>query len=392
LIDLTALRRSFRELYDREPRLFRAPGRVNLIGEHTDYNEGFVLPVAIELETVVAAAPRDHRRIRARSVNLNEAFELDLDTPHRPPQGNWRDYVEGMARTLEARGIRLRGADLIIQSDLPLGAGLSSSAALEMSVGLALLSLSGEKIDPLGLALIGQQAEREFVGANCGIMDQAVAMLGRKEHAILIDCRSMETKAIPMSLDETRIVVCDSRVKHSVVDSSYNDRRSECEQAVEQLRRFLPEVRSLRDVDQSQLDRLGDQLSETMIRRCRHVISENARTLAAAAALRSGDLEQVGILMAESQQSLRDNYEVSCPELDLLVKVATGLEGVVASRMTGAGFGGCTVNLVQRNAIESFTINVKREYSRTFGIDPLFYTTGATAGASEINGAILAYG
>ncbi|MDQ1524160.1 MAG: galactokinase [Pyrinomonadaceae bacterium] len=389
MIDAAALRQAFRDVYgaqDGAPRLFRAPGRVNLIGEHTDYNEGFVLPMAIDRETCVAARPRADRLVRIFSVNLNEHAEFDLDQPGERERGIWLDYVEGVAQALERRGVRLGGADLALSSDVPVGAGLSSSAALEVSAGLALASVSGREVDPVELALAGQEAEHTYVGAKVGIMDQFIAALGRAGHALLIDCRTLETQAIPVDTTDTLVAICDTRVKHELAASEYNTRRAECEQGVELLRRAgLTNIRALRDVSEADLERYGRALPEVVGRRCRHVVSENARTLDAAAALRDGRLEEMGRLMYASHESLRDDYEVSCAELDKLVEIATSLAGAtLGARMTGGGFGGCTVNLVRRDQLEHFRDTITREYTDATGRTPNIYVSEAGEGAGEV--------
>lgn len=389
MIDVDALRRAFRDLYgeaDKVPRLFRAPGRVNLIGEHTDYNDGYVLPMAIDRETCVAAAPRPDRRVRIFSLNLNERAEFDLDRPGERERGIWLDYVEGVAHALERRGVRLGGADLVITSDVPVGAGLSSSAALEVSAGLALASVAGVEVDRVALALAGQEAEHTYVGAKVGIMDQFIAALGRAGHALLIDCRTLETQAIPVDTTETLVAICDTRVKHELSASEYNTRRAECEEGVELLRRAgLEGIRALRDVSEADLERYGGALPEVVGRRCRHVVTENARTLDAAAALRDGRLEEMGRLMLASHESLSLDYEVSCRELDVLVEIATSLAGAtLGARMTGGGFGGCTVNLVRREALENFRETIAREYNRATGLTPNIYVSEAGEGAGEV--------
>ena len=384
MIDLQALKREFREEYGREPRLFRAPGRVNLIGEHTDYNDGFVMPMAIDYGTIVAAAARDDRRVRVRSLNRGESFEFALDGESERQRHIWLDYVEGVARVLESRGALLSGADLLIESDVPVGAGLSSSAALEISVGLAMLTLSGVEVDRVALALAGQRAEHEYVGTMCGIMDQLVVTLGQKSHALLIDCRSLETQAIPLQTDDVAIVICDSRVKHELASSQYNVRRAECERAVQLLHEVLPGVRALRDVSVEEFEKYKERLPEPVRSRCRHVVTEDARTLRAADALRSGDFQEMGRLMLLSHESLRDDYEVSCFELDKLVEVAMSLgDATLGARMTGGGFGGCTVNLVRRGALEKFQEVVAREYNKATQKQPGIYVVSAAEGAKE---------
>jgi galactokinase len=384
LIDPEQLRSAFKEMYGVAPRLFGAPGRVNLIGEHTDYNDGFVLPMAIDRETVVAAAARDDRSVRVHSLNLAESGQFDLDEPAQAQRGIWLDYVEGVARVLESRGALLGGADLSILSDVPVGAGLSSSAALELSVGLALVALSGANVERVALALAGQEAEHVFVGTKCGIMDQFVAALGRRGHALLIDCRSLEVEAIPLNLESIAVVVCDTRVKHELSSSEYNKRRAECERGVELLRAALPGIRALRDVSVAEFEQYEDRLPEPVRRRCRHVVTENARTLQAAAALRRGDLEGMGQLMTGSHLSLRDDYEVSSAELDALVEIADRTEGVLGARMTGGGFGGCTVNLVRRDALLKFREVVTREYNNATDQQTDIYVVEASDGAREI--------
>jgi galactokinase len=386
LIDKGPLLDSFRRLYGKDARLFCAPGRVNLIGEHTDYNDGFVLPMAIDRATVVAGAPRRDRLVRAHSLNFNEHEEFDLDAGKGGQRGIWLDYVEGVARELEARGARLGGADFVIASDVPVGAGLSSSAALEVSTGYALLSLSGIEIDPKELALAAQAAEHNYVGAKVGIMDQFIAVMGRSSHALLIDCRSLETKQIPLDTSETVVAICDTRVKHKLASSEYNVRRAECERGVEILREWLPGIRALRDVSVEDFERHKEHLPEPVRRRCRHIVTENARTLRAAEALRGGDMREMGRLMFLSHESLRDDYEVSCRELDLLVEIARSIEGVRGARMTGGGFGGCTVNLVARASLDKFQEMVASEYKRATELEPFIYIAEASDGAKEIDG------
>jgi len=383
-VDSQILRTEFKKLFKREPRFFRAPGRVNLIGEHTDYNGGFVLPMAIEHATTVAAAVREDRKILVRSVNLNEESEIDLNLPEKKLRGSWIDFVEGMARILQRQEINLRGADLLIYSDVPTGAGLSSSAALEISVGLALTELAGKTIDKVRLAIIGQAAEHEFVGAKVGIMDQFVSALGKKGHALLIDCRSLQAEQVPFASDDVAVVICNSNVKHKLASSEYNTRRTECEEGVKTLRRFLPDITQLRDVNVTDFEKYKTHLPEIIQKRCRHVVTEIERTLNAAEALKKNDLAEFGRLMWLSHASLSDDYEVSCVELNLLVEIASQCKGVLGSRMTGGGFGGSTVNLVRREDLAEFTEKISAEYHSQTLIETDVYVSSAADGAREV--------
>ena len=367
-----------------QPRLFSAPGRINLIGEHTDYNQGFVLPMAIERRTYVAGAPRTDRKVSVRSTNASSEYTFDLDRPGDKQRGLWLDYVEGTAQALIARGFGLSGADLIISSDIPSGAGLSSSAALEISIGFALTRLAdGALPSRIELALSGQSAEHDYVGTKCGIMDQFIATMAEPDSALLIDCRSLEPKRVPLELQTACVLICDTRVKHSLADSAYNERRQQCEAGVAEIQRTLPQVKSLRDVTLAMLQSQATALPELILRRCRHVVTENERTLRGADALRAGRLEQFGRLMNESHRSLRVDYEVSCAELDEAVDVASAAVGVYGSRMTGGGFGGCTVTLLEQGAVERVCAAIARRFAERFASTPEFFTSRACEGAHE---------
>ncbi len=384
MIDFATLRKTFAEFSDGEPRFFRAPGRVNLIGEHTDYNDGFVLPVAIEHETIVAIAARADRLIKIYSVNENAAAQFDLDEPGAMRRGIWLDYVEGVARALMRRGVVLRGADLVVESSVPVGAGLSSSAAFEISTGLALSAISGAEIDRIALALAGQEAEHTYVGAQVGIMDQFISALGKKDHALLIDCRALTAENVPLDTSEIAVVICDTRVKHALANSEYNTRRRECEQGVALLKKALPAITALRDVSTEDFAEYQNLLPEPIRRRCRHVVTENERTLDAARCLKNGDLAAMGELMSRSHESMRDDYEISCRELDIMVEIADDCDGVLGARMTGGGFGGCTVNLVERSALDRFRRKIMQEYQKATQIEAAIYISEAADGASEI--------
>jgi galactokinase len=385
MIEARELALAFQNRYGASPRIFRAPGRVNLIGEHTDYNDGFVLPMAIDRETLVAIAPRRDRILHVWSLDLDDSQELELEKLGPGRRGKWVDYLEGVASALTARGLNLPGADIALKSDVGIGSGLSSSAALEISFGTAMVAISGNSMDPLALALAGQTAEHVHVGIQCGIMDQYTAVHAAKDHALLLDCRSLESKQILLHLGDYMIAICDSHVRHALASSEYNLRRQDCEAGVKQLGAVLPGIRALRDVTSEQLESHRSILPEIVYRRCRHVIGENERTRTAAVALSSGDVDQVGILMSESHRSLKDDYEVSCRELDILVESAIALPGVLGARMTGGGFGGCTVNLVRQSRFEAFREAVTLGYQARSGITPDIFPVRASPGAGEIS-------
>ena len=376
------MKRRFKDLYHSDSQVYRAPGRVNLIGEHTDYNEGFVMPAAIDLYTWVAIAPRPDRKLRVRSENFAESVEFDLDDPDPRAAGHWSDYVRGVAVTLGRGGHPLRGADMLIRGEIPAGAGLSSSASLEVAAGYAMMLSSGLSVDLVELAALAQRAENEFVGARCGIMDQFVTCLGEAGHALLLDCRSLDYRPVPVA-EGARLVVCNTMVKHELARGDYNTRRAECEAGVQFLAERLPGVTALRDVTLADLDRHGGGLGGVIYKRCRHVITENARVIAAAAALAHGDLNEFGRLMYESHQSLRDDFEVSSVELDTMVNLARAEEGVYGARMTGGGFGGCTVNLVRADRADGFKRAISDGYERATGIVPEIYSLAAVGGVGR---------
>ena len=384
MIDLRALKERFELLYEQSPRVFSAPGRVNLIGEHTDYNDGFVLPIAIERRTFVAGARRPDSRVIARSLNFEQTVEFDLFQPGPTRRGSWLDYVEGTARSLLERGFPLSGANLLIDSDVPAGAGLSASAALELSVGYALAALGGTpNPDPLQLALAGQNAEHTYVGTQCGIMDQYISALALPGHALQIDCRSLAFESIPLRLANACVLICDTQVKHELSSSAYNERRLQCAEGVREIARLQPAVRALRDVTEDEFEALAPRLPALIARRCRHVVKENARTLAAARALQAGELAHLGTLMSASHASLRDDYEVSCVELDEAVAAVAGEPGVYGSRMTGGGFGGCTVSVLEREVVPRAIHAISERLRAKFQIEPQFFITNAGAGVTE---------
>jgi galactokinase len=378
------IRRRFEAVYGHRPRVFRAPGRVNLIGEHTDYNEGFVLPAAIDFYTWVALTSRRDRKLALRSENFPGVAEYALDTPDGDRRYEWSDYAYGVVLMLQRAGKRLCGADVLVAGEIPIGAGLSSSAAIEVATGYALLENSGQPVERVELARLCQRAENEFVGVRSGIMDQFISCFGRAGRALLLDCRSLEHRWVALP-EGVSLVICNTMVKHELANGEYNRRRSECETGVRLLAAHLPHVRALRDVTLADLEKYRADLSPVVYRRCRHVVSENDRVLQCVEALAAGDLDSVGALMADSHRSLRDDYEVSCVELDLMVELAVQAEGVVGARMTGGGFGGCTVNLVRSDSVDAFKRNVAEKYRQQTGSAPEIYVSGAAEGVAEID-------
>lgn len=374
------LRERFRRLFQNEPQIFRAPGRVNLIGEHTDYNDGFVLPCAIQFATLVAIAPRPDRKLVIQSAEFDQGFEFDLEHLPSKSQGVWSDYAVGVAVILRNAGHVLQGANLLVHGTVPIGAGLSSSASVEVATALALLSLDDAVIPLSKIARLCQRAENEFVGARCGIMDQFVSCLGKSGHALLLDCRSLNFELVPLP-ERVKLMICNTMVKHELSGGEYNRRREECEEGVKIISRSIPGIRALRDVTPRQLAALSDNMPPVIYKRCLHVVEENARVLRAAEMFRSGNLSELKKLLSESHRSLRDLYEVSCRELDVMVEAAEGLPGYCGGRMTGGGFGGCTINLVADEHAESFGESVALRYREKTGIAPEIYTCSAADGA-----------
>ncbi len=377
--DVSELPQAFKRRFGGEPCFFRAPGRVNLIGEHTDYNDGFVLPAALDLATYVAIAPRQDRLIRMHSVNLDAEFHFDLNAVQRPAR-DWTDYVRGVAIELANSGYLLKGADVAVLSTLPMGSGLSASAALEVAFGYALLSISEAPIDRLGLAKICQRAENEFVGMRCGIMDQFISCHGVEGAALLLDCRSLEARAIPID-PSVRVVVCNTMVHHELASSEFNLRRRDCEEAVRLLAPKIGPISALRDVTLPELQAHREALPALIFRRARHVVSENLRVIEAVAALERKDFTEAGRLMNLSHESLREDYNVTCPELDLMVELSRKTPGVYGARMTGGGFGGCTVSLVQAGADDAFADRVGPAYREATGLTPMIFSCYPGAGA-----------
>jgi galactokinase len=375
------LARRFEDLFGSPPRIFRAPGRVNLLGEHTDYNDGFVMPCAIGFSTRVAIFPRQDRKLVIRSEEFSEQFEFDLDNLPSRGKGIWSDYVLGIAVMLRQTGHSTPGASLLVRGDVPIGAGLSSSAAIEVASALALMSLDGAQLPLPEVAKLCQRTENLFIGARVGIMDQFVSCLGKAGHALLLDCRSLEFKLIPLP-ENLRLVICNTMVKHEHASGAYNRRREECDEGVKILTQWYPDIRALRDVSVAQLEQHIGEIPEVIYRRCLHVVSENQRVLKGAKYMTDGDVDQFGGLMRESHRSLRDLFEVSCRELDVMAEIAESLPGYCGGRMTGGGFGGCTVNLVQAADTRRFAEQITQRYQSAIGIKPDVYVCSAASGAS----------
>jgi galactokinase len=359
------------------PLLVRAPGRVNLIGEHTDYNDGFVLPMAIDRAVWIALRPRPDAIVRVFSIEHEGWGQFNLATFSHENAG-WLEYIKGTAWSLQGADHQLQGWEGVMAGDVPIGAGLSSSAALEMATARAFAAVSGLAWQPASMALLGQKAENKWVGVNCGIMDQMISAAGEAKHALLIDCRSLETESVPLPPDTT-VVVMDTATRRGLVDSAYNERRAQCEEAAAYFG-----VQALRDVSFETFTAKAAGLDPLTRRRARHVITENDRTLAAVEAMRQGDAFTLGQLMNDSHISLRDDFEVSSPELDIMVEIAQGQQGCYGARMTGAGFGGCAVALVQSAAADTFAQTIARSYQAATQLEPSIYVCEATNGAELI--------
>ena len=367
---------AFRSRFGSEPAwLVRSPGRVNLIGEHTDYNEGFVLPMAIDRAVWIALRARAGRDVVAASVDFAEEKAFSLDGLRREGRG-WWEYLKGTAWALGEAGDRLAGWEGTLAGDVPIGAGLSSSAALEMAAARAFAAVSGRAWDPVRMAKLAQRAENEWVGVGCGIMDPLIIGTGREGHATLIDCRSLELRPVPLP-QGTVVAVLDTSTRRELTGSAYNERRAQCEEAARALG-----VKALRDVTASALEARGEWLSDTLRRRARHIVTENARTLEAAEAMKAGDARRLGRLMNESHASMRDDFEISTPTLDAMVECAQAAVGCDGARMTGGGFGGCVVALMDEAAAPAFLDAVGRSYSERTGLTPSLYLCRPEGGTS----------
>ncbi len=381
--ELKKIREKFVQSFSSKPKLFRSPGRVNLIGEHTDYNEGFVLPAAIDKCINIAIAENGTSRCKLISEDLNDSHEFDIKNFLRSEK-SWANYLMGVVDQFKKEGISIGGFDCVFGGNIPIGAGLSSSAAIEAGLAFALNEIFKLNIDKLKLVKMAQKAENEFVGVRCGIMDQFINIFGEDGKALRIDCRSLDFDYYPFDDKDIRIVLCDTKVHHTLASSEYNVRRSQCEEGVRQLKKFDESIQSLRDVSLDFLRSHKKSLDEIVYKRCEFVIEENVRLLDACVNLQNQDLKSFGEKMYKSHFGLRDKYEVSCAELDFLVELASDFDGIYGSRMMGGGFGGCTINLIHIDAIDDFMLSVSKEYNKKFGKRPEFYVTQIVGGTSLI--------
>ena len=380
---LSQLTASFQELFQADPLLICTPGRVNLIGEHTDYNEGFVLPAAIDKAIYLAVGPRSDHELHFVAHDLNETFKGSLE--NLIPTNTWADYLLGVAAQFRLAGHEFGGFNCVFGGTIPMGAGLSSSAALENGVGFAINELYSLGLDRIELVKLSQRAENQFVGAKVGIMDMFASMMGKADHVIKLDCRSLDYTYAPLQMNGISIVLCDSQVKHALVASEYNTRRAECEAGVRFLQTFYPEIKSLRDVTMPMLDQHLRDTEPLIYRRCAYVVQENQRLLDGVAALEAGDVATFGQLMYGSHEGLSKWYEVSCPELDILVDIARHQPGVLGARMMGGGFGGCTINLVREESLDAFTNLIIKQYKAQTGKDTYLHVCKIQNGTGIVN-------
>lgn len=394
MMDIQALKKAFVEIYGGDEaglRVFCSPGRVNLIGEHVDYNGGYVFPMALTLSTVVVARRRSDSLVRLAATDLPDRVTLDTANIDAYKSLPWGNYQAGAISELQKAGYSIAGLDLLYHDTVPHGGGLSSSAAIEVCTALVFATYSNEgkgirkPVDMVEMALLAQRAENKYVGVNCGIMDQFASAMGKRDHALLLNCNTLSYEHVPLVLGEHTIVIANTNKKRSLMDSKYNERRAECDEALSQLQKALPETKCLCEITPEQFKKHEGLISSPVVRkRAEHAIFDNARVFEAVKALRAGDLAAFGKLLTQAHYSLRDLYEVTGRELDALVEAALKVEGVLGSRMTGAGFGGCTVSIVRRDCVEGFIASVGEEYRRETGLEPEFYLSDAGDGGREL--------
>lgn len=367
-------------------RTFFTPGRVNIIGEHIDYNGGFVFPCALDFGTYAVVRKRNDRKARFATMNFDLEVTVDLDNIVYDEAHDWVNYPKGVIKMYEEIGPKVPGFDVLYYGDIPNGSGLSSSASLEVLTATMINVLAGGEIAPIQLVQLSQKAENEFVGVNCGIMDQFAVGMGKEDHAILLDCNTLEYQYVPFKLDGVKIVIANTKMRRGLADSKYNERRSECEEALHDLQDVL-KIDYLCDMDEATFDQHAELINNPIARnRAQHAVYENQRVLKCVDALKKGDLETVGDLLYASHDSLRDLYEVTGKELDIMVEEAKKISGVLGSRMTGAGFGGCTVSLVEDEQVDAFIKNVGENYQKRTNLEPEFYVANVGQGAYEVKG------
>lgn len=382
-MEKTPIVEKFRESFQNEPRVYRSPGRINLIGEHTDYNDGFVLPAAIDKEVIFAVLPNDTDELRLIAYDLDDRFETSLDKLIYSDKG-WPNYLMGVTDQLKKRGHELSGFDCVFGSDIPIGAGLSSSAAIECCMAYALNDIFDLKEDKFDLVKASLKAENDFVGLNCGIMDQFASMFGEEDSVIRLDCRSLDYEYFKFLQIGLKIVLVDTNVEHSLASSEYNTRRQECEAGVEYLKKYDPQLKTLRDVSIDMLEAHKDELDPVIYKRCSYVITENQRLIEGCEDLNRNDLESFGKKMYVTHDGLSNDYEVSCPELDFLVDLTRKDPNILGARMMGGGFGGCTINLVKEEHVDEFISEAENAYTKEFGKAPKVYLTRINGGTSRI--------
>ena len=378
------IQKEFKERFQKEPYIVRAPGRVNLIGEHTDYNEGFVLPAAINKAIYLGMSAREDNKIELAALDLKDNYSGDVDhVIHNEKQ--WTLYILGVVDQIQKAGLQVGGFNCIFSGDIPLGAGLSSSAALECGVAYGLNELFNLGLEKLQMVKMAQAAENQFVGVQCGIMDQFASMMGQKNAVIQLDCRSLDYQYNPIAMEGIEIVLFDSMVSHSLASSEYNTRRAQCEQGVKLLQQTYPQVKTLRDATQDMLDELVKQTNPLVYRRCRYVVQENKRLLEGCEDLKRGDVAAFGKKMFATHEGLSKNYEVSCPELDYLIELVKDNPNVLGARMMGGGFGGCTINLVRKQSVPGLIEDVKQKYEAKTGKVPKVYVAETEAGVGPVS-------
>ncbi len=382
---LTSVRENFIELYKNDPLLILSPGRVNLIGEHTDYNEGFVLPAAVNKFIAIGLAKNDTHTAHLFARDFGQNFEFSvIDNSYHKSDLGWPNYIMGVVEQLKKNGHNIDGFDCVFGGNIPIGAGMSSSAALEGGIIYGLSELFNLDIEPLDMVHFGQNAENQFVGVQCGIMDQFINIFGKENQALKLDCRTLEYDYFPFDNNDYHLVLCDSKVKHELSSSEYNIRRQQCEEGVRLLQKYDPEINSLRDVTSELLLKHKDEFDPVIFKRCDYVVNENKRVNMACEALKKNDFNALGMLMFESHNGLQHEYEVSCEELDILVEQAKTIDGLLGARMMGGGFGGCTINLVEKDKVHHFAEQIALKYNRVTGKDIAVYNTQIESGVSVI--------